>query len=52
MLSRDQKDPLVYSAPKSKETRNKILAWVNNLHLIPTVGSLVIIVHLNVKSRD
>ena len=30
MVSRDQRDPLVaYSATKSKETRNKILAQVN-----------------------
>ena len=29
MVSRDQRDPLAYSAPKSKEKRNKILAQVN-----------------------
>ena len=29
MMSRDRRDPPVYSAPKSKETRNKILAQVN-----------------------
>ena len=29
MVSRDQRDPLVYSATKSKKTKNKILARVN-----------------------
>ena len=29
MVSKDQRDPLVYSASKSKETRNKILGQMS-----------------------
>ena len=31
MVSRDRRDPLVYNAPKSKETRNKILSQVTKV---------------------